>query len=71
MIVWVLLGILGIAESVLVVAFAAWAIGSGFFGEDPGGRDPRGRGQFGLSVLKSVEFLRERQRLIRKSRKKY
>ena len=70
-IVWVLLGILGIAGLVLAVAFAAWAIGSGFFGDDPGGRDPRRPGQFGLSVPKYVEFLREKQRLIRKSRKKY
>jgi hypothetical protein len=69
--------ILAASGIVLGVAYVSWLLGSRFFGDDPGGRDPRTgpqgwtAGQFGWLAPKYVEFLREKKRLMQKNRKKY
>lgn len=66
-----LFGTLVVVALILGVAYLSWLLGSRFFGDDPGGRDPRVTGHKEASVPRYIEFLREKQRLIRKTRRKY
>jgi len=69
----VVFAILVVVALVLGVAYLSWLLGSRFFGDDPGGRDPNLRGQFMMwgNGPKYIEFLREKRRLIRKNRRRY
>jgi hypothetical protein len=65
--------VLGILLLAALVVGVARAVTSGFFGDEPGGRDPNLRGQFMLwgTGPKYIEFLQWKRNLIRKARKKY
>jgi hypothetical protein len=68
----VFLAILALTAVVLGVAYLCRLVGSRFFGDDPGGRDPNLGGQFLMwgNGPKYIEFLREKQRLVRKNRRR-
>lgn len=65
--------VLGALLLIMLVVGIVWAIASGFFGEDPRGRDPGLFGQFKLwgTGPEYVEFLRNKRKLLRRTRKKY